>query len=324
MIDTTRPIHVTERSIYRSCRRKWYYQFIERLDVQNQYAQSDALFLGSGGHKALEKWYTQLRDGAEQTPLFETWMGFVQEHGIVVPPDDNDMMIEVLNNYQQYSIINDRNWRIVEIEKRFTLDLPGIPVKLTGAFDLIIEDLEHGGLWIVDHKFLGRMPDPKHLEMDDQMTAYIWICHRVGIPVRGVIYNVIKKKAPTLPLILKNGTVSQNKLQDTTLELYKAAIDSIGGDYADYISMLTFLENKPNNFIQRHEVTRNKHELNGFYDLLMMEITEMSDSKTFIYPNPGYTCQWCKFQTLCKCQSEQGDTEMTKKLMYRVKEDYER
>lgn len=319
-IDPTRPIHVTERREYRTCRRKWWLAFVERLTPKNEIAKADALYLGSGGHYALEHYYRhQIDNPGDLLPLIPLWEAYKLGEAIQPEPDQDEMMKGVLNYYEQYAEVNDEHWRILDVEQRFRIQIPGTNIILTGAFDVIAEDLLNGGIWIWDHKFLSQLPQFRHLEMDDQMTAYIWIAHQVGLKVRGVIYNAIKKKAPSPPMILKNGQLSKNKMQDTTLDLYEAAIEENGLDREEYQDILDFLAAKPNAFIMREKVTRNKYELAHFEELVRMEIDEMSNPNTYIYPNLGYHCSWCAFQPLCKIMNEGGDHEYTAQEMYRKK-----
>lgn len=88
-------------------------------------------------------------------------------------------------------------WKIRDVEHRVEEWLPNrkgnrSTFKLKGFVDLIVEDNELGGLWIVDHKTCKNLPKEKDLDFDDQMAIYIYLLRRRGLDVRGAIYNAVR------------------------------------------------------------------------------------------------------------------------------------
>lgn len=133
-------------------------------------------------------------------------------------------------------------------------------VRLRGVIDAVWYDADQGDLVVDDHKTTAFGADallPK-LGQDPQLCGYVWAtryllrsgqllpgvpalralgmtdsainellgrAHAGKLPVGRVRYNVLRKKLPTEPKTLKDGTISADKRIDTTLEIYRAALE---------------------------------------------------------------------------------------------------
>lgn len=75
-----------------------------------------------------------------------------------------------------------------------------------GKVDVLLND-NGGRLWIMDHKTtVETRPDAVEInvELDGQPRGYIWGMQQVkGVTVYGMIYNIMRKKAPAIPAILQ-------------------------------------------------------------------------------------------------------------------------
>jgi hypothetical protein len=314
--------------VFKECRAKYKYQNIERLRTID--SKVDALYLGTGGHAALQAHYLSLK--MKEAPLdltdeFEKWVAERQEKTGQMDRPDGDtthMIHNILHRYQNHYEDMDNQWEIIDVELMLRAKIPGTSVWLGGQMDLLVK--WRGSLWVVDHKFL-RAINPmitQQLELDDQMTGYIWLLRQNGIRVRGAIYNVIRKKLPTVPELLKNGSLTSRKDIDTDYDTYMQAIVDNDLVPEDYEEILSTLRDKPSTFFHREVVTRNDHELAMFGKDLVYEARDMTSKSTYHYITPGQHCGWCQFRILCKSDREGGDTEFTKQHLYRVREADER
>lgn len=92
----------------------------------------------------------------------------------------------------------DPQWRIIAIEVRGETPLqPGEP-EFVWVIDLVVEDFEYGGIWVVDHKFVGDLMNDVEIELDDQLGLY-WLGWSIsGDPlarqVNGAMLNQARKK----------------------------------------------------------------------------------------------------------------------------------
>lgn len=325
-------IHVTDRRIFKECRNKYRFQILDRLATKD--SRVDALFIGVGGHHVLAEHYKALMEESKPIDMvdaFQQWLYNKAEEvnarqGRFEWPDGEtlEMIHGILRGYQEHYADKDGDWKVLAVETNMKAKIPGTNVTLTGTVDLVVK--WHGSIWIVDHKFLRSISDSlaPQLEMDDQMTAYLWLASQNGIQARGCIYNVIRKKLPTVPEILKSGALSKNKSIDTTQATYLKAIHDNGLNPEDYVDILDALGVKPNNFFHREPVARNRRELQFFQDDLTYEARDMTSKNTRYYPTPGMSCGWCQFRSLCKGEREGADVEYTVQHLYRIRDDDER
>jgi hypothetical protein len=112
------------------------------------------------------------------------------------------------------------------------------PVVYQLRVDMVAEHGD-GTVWIWDHKTAGNLSDTDHLELDTQLSSYMWaLAIKTGKPVSGFMYNELEKKVPSPPKVNKNGSLSQDKRQLTTYQLYVEAIEELGLDPEPYRDML--------------------------------------------------------------------------------------
>lgn len=303
-------ISVTERQQFKTCRRQWAYKWKHGLDPARE--PINHFWVGTAVHRSLDEWYS----GGVWEDAFEE---YVKE---TVPParidsmmgDERDRFMEaeslasgMMQNYVDHFAEDLNRWRVVGTEVELYARIPKTTGWLSGTFDLLILD-EFGKFWIVDHKTYATFYRPDQLELDDQMTAYLWLIRNaLGIEARGVIYNQMRKKLPTVPEPLKKGGLTRAKSLDTTYEVYLAAIKEHGLDVMDYADVLDRLASEGNRFFKREEVYRSRTELEAFTPQLVDEYREMSSTLTQIYPHLTYDCAWrCPFLSLCRMESQGG------------------
>jgi len=70
-----------------------------------------------------------------------------------------------------YMKLKDDNFNVLGIEEAFSFNLPGLPVPIIGAMDLIEED-EAGTIIITDFKTSGKAYSVSEIDQNQQMTTY--------------------------------------------------------------------------------------------------------------------------------------------------------
>lgn len=325
-------IHVTDQKMFRDCRTKFRFKVVDRLATIS--SQVDALYIGVGCHHVLQEHYTAKMAGEPQIDVVQSFEGWVaakteeikSKGGRPERPDEETTWLihSILKGYVEYYEDAEGDWEILGVEQPISYKVPGTAITLKGTVDLIIK--WRGRIWIVDHKFLKNLEAnlKQRLELDDQMTSYLWLARNNGINAAGCVYNVIRKAVPREPEILQKGGLSKNKSIDTTPQVYMDAIEKHGLNPNDYTEILDFLATKPNTFFHRELVYRNKFELQAFEADLPHVVRDMTSTETRFYPNPGMNCGWCDFRALCKGAREGADIEYTKQHLYRVRDDLER
>src|SRR5690606_10898829 len=125
---------------------------------------------------------------------------------------------------------------------------------LVGHIDGVVQD-SSGDVWILEHKTSATSWSLVDMLFNDQTLGYMWVVQQLlGSAPRGVIFNILRKKVPRVPQLLKNGGLSRAKNIDTTFETYMRAIEDNGLDPVDYVEILRELKDRGNTFFQREKV----------------------------------------------------------------------
>lgn len=194
------------------------------------------------------------------------------------------------------------------------------PVVYQGRVDMLIED-EFGNYWIVDHKTAGQFGDTSHLIIDEQCGSYAWaLGYSLGLKISGVIYNELRKDVPHPPAVLKNGTLSKSKSQNTTYELYLQAIHENSFAEEEYADILGFFKEVGNKFFRRTQLHRSPKELELLGQRIGIEAIDMLNNPS-IYPNPSkMRCNGCAFFAPCVAKQDGSDYEWYLNDLFHVRE----
>jgi len=314
-------VRVTERAAFKRCRRRWKYQSLMELVPIAE--PRGALWLGTGVHYGLEQYY---RDGADPWLAAQEWldMKLPELHLEDMWPEERvkfnettDLMASILTGYVPFAQEHD-DFEVVGVEENLEVHVPGTRVKLGGKVDVLTRRGPKAQLWPMDHKTAAQYVDISVLEMDDQMTAYLWLVWQVyGELPGGALYNELRKKVPAQPEVLVRGGLSKKKNVDTTYEIYLQAIKNNHLNPEDYADILEFLRNKPDGFYRREAVARTKYELEHFAENLVPEAKAMNSKNTPLYPSPTRDCSWdCQYRDLCLCETTGGDLDSLIESLY--------
>lgn len=180
-----------------------------------------------------------------------------------------------------------------------------------------------------------------------QGYGYVWQGDEVGwVPVKQTqlyeviqnqspsefVYNIIGKSAPKPPKILKDKSISKDKKQNTTLELYKKAIVENGLKFADYTDMLEMLEKQGNKFLRRVSVVRSMSECQAAIEdfakvgreimnlRLMLEYDPMDAEQHLFWNITWDTPTFNQYYPLIQAEVKDENINMVKVLLYETKE----
>jgi hypothetical protein len=176
----------------------------------------------------------------------------------------------------------------------------------------------------------------KMLQMDEQCGMYLWgltqlidraeaprpvmeAYEKYGYPA-GVIYNVLRKKLPTVPKLLAKGGTSQDQGIDTTYDIYYQTLLERGQDPADYQAILQMLLERGNTFFVRQPVHRNAEELREIGERIWATSRLVSEGHRF--KSVDRTCAQCQFFPLCLEWSDEL-LETGFRIRERIHEEYE-
>lgn len=209
---------------FRMCPREAMYKYHDRLQPKKV---SKPLTRGKWAHSLLEE---DMKGGDWKKPHKQLSLKFGElfdeekEHLGDLPHELDLLMHSYFWHYGDPAMAEYR-WKVWEVEKLIEADMPGGHL-FRGKVDAIIED--QFGLWLVDHKTHGRMPDWEYRMLDEQSTLYTWAARENGIPVLGFIWNYLSTAGFPKYRILKNGKqfFKQSLDAESTPYALKHAIDS--------------------------------------------------------------------------------------------------
>jgi hypothetical protein len=310
-------VHNSEMSVFRRCRLKWRYAHRENL---TPIIKPRPLYLGSVFHVGLEYHYKRMDAfkamrlvvSADIQSVIESQLlqGFGLQTYIEEANHRLDLCTQVMENYVAFDkdFPVERDGKIPNIdgvpliERTFEVPIDGMyfegnPVMYRFTLDLGYE--QNGGIWLVDHKTGKQFLDVRRLDLDTQLSLYVWALGQVvDQPVIGMEYNLIKMSVPREPELTKKGNRLSVAAIDTTWEIYHQAILRHGLDINDYLDMQQRLQHKQ--FFDRKHRYRTENELKVAERELRDTVTDMLDPNVKIYRNPTNDCAWdCPYREVC-------------------------
>lgn len=332
----TYSIHISDIRTFRQCRRKWAWSSPTRMNLEPVIPYVP-FFTGRAVHAALEFYY---RDHIPMTETLDKYLASedvnMEQIGELWPQekvafDEQIQLIrDILDHYalwqsNDHKTYCDENLEFIALETPFDIPMPTLSlhssrsIRLEGRFDGLVRHKPTGEYWIWETKTTRSAAElTKSLANDEQCGTYMYAASQVlKVPVVGVLYNIIRKKAPTKPGIVSGGNLSKNKSVDTTDFAYTQAIRELYPDWSDetiatmYGDILEQLRENEGKFFLRWPVYRSKYEI----DLLMQGIyqtaREMIKPQTPIYPAPSWlNCNFCSFRGPCLAMNAGSDYEV--------------
>jgi CRISPR/Cas system-associated exonuclease Cas4 (RecB family) len=313
--------HITDLTKFCRCKRKAKYSIIEKLEPKKS---ADHFIFGTALHSVLEQFYQNdrslSRDVLKQIANEELSKGFMPQ-----TLEENlklDSSIQLINSmidqYFYFSSMNDEGMETISTETELTFKHSS-GAEIVGKPDVIVG--LNGKKYVLEHKGLKDFPSLENLEMDMQVSAYLWLCSVNNIDITACLYNMIRKAIPTMPKILKSGELSKDKSQNTTYDMYCRVaaineIDILGPEYEEILEVL-----KGNEFVKRERLIRTNRYLEntGNYISQIVDDFLYSLAKNIWYPNYMDKCSWdCCYKSLCRVESDGGDVELMKDMEYIV------
>lgn len=335
-------IRTSDRKAYKECREAWNFGSKIRMDYEPLITDNN-LWFGTAIHRGMETYYNPATWTADRDTIKALAIkDFLDEYKYQGDPDNFELQEQwqeyrelgkgMMQHYFEWCADKD-NFTPLYTEIEFevpVLDSTGNqmycachnwPVFYQGRIDMMIQD-EFGNYWIVDFKTAARLDaNPEFLMMDEQVGSYAWaIQQMLGIQITGVVYLQLLKTVPHEPKVLKNGTLSKDKQQNTTLKLYLDKLTQMGYTSDGYEDILDFFKAQPNKFFRRVQIHRSQAELRIIGERIALEAREMIDPVTSIYPNPSpFRCGRCAFKIPCLAKNDGSDFQWILEQNYKIR-----
>jgi hypothetical protein len=203
--------------------------------------------------------------------------------------------------------------------------------RIAGKWDIVLHDTQTGRVVVRDYKTTVR--DPMKfamlLELDTQPILYFYASRYLQAyrgkdkkdfpvwpqevnPIGGFELEIIRKKVPKEPPLLKKGGLSKAQNIDTTPELFRQAINKNRLNEADYADVLERLENRGPAFHYRHKVEVDANDVGRWVDETrntLEDIRAVDLDRSRAYRADSMTCQnqygrRCEYHTLCYGDAE--------------------
>lgn len=304
-----RRISYSQITCYKRCKKKWYFRYVKNL--QPIYTPRP-LTVGKLVHAGMENYYSGKDWKAGMLQLHEENLNEIKNAKSLYEEEMAEYLREEEERYVDSVGIMERfvehdkkdpllpeGWKVVALEEEFEVSVDGARDYLYGFIDMIVED-PYGGIWGVEHKTGEQFFNVEQLSLSEQTTLYIGVMKaKFGADkVKGMIYNLLRTKKPSVPKTTKNG-MSRAAI-DTTWEIYEEELLKNNLDPADYEDMKAKLENTK--FFDRTYTYRTNTEINNFFSEVAIVMEEISyQREEMCYRTPTKDCSWdCKdFNELC-------------------------
>lgn len=298
-----------------------YYQGLEKVK------KGLPLIIGSAIHAAIEE-HTEGRN--YRVPMEQFRRDFnklFQEEQVEfgdLPTELDGIMEAYFKHYKDDGLIYPMRRRGIRSEIPVTVDLDNHS-RFVGFVDAFPQD-EEGRNWVMDTKTCKSIPEESSRFADYQLITYCWLLPQLGYPKPdGVIWNYVRKKAPSIPEQLKSGGLSKAAKIDTTYEVYMSTVDKLlgpekRGDYEEFASTLKGRENK---FFRRvYLPSPNSTMVDTIVTDLISSIKEIHlKGPTSTVRSMTKDCNWCTYYSLCQSEVRGLDTDYIRKFDFTTKEE---
>lgn len=292
-------------NVWRRCPRKYHYRYIQKLK-----RKTPALPLkrGSWLHELIEVHYLggdwEDRHDELTAKFMDLFEEEREEYGDL-PGECSRIMRSYLSHYRR----EDAGLRVIDAELDEMLPLPNGDT-FNFVIDLVVEDPD-GGIWLWDHKTVGKFMPPEFMLIDAQLARYFWAAEFMGYgPLRGVMFNEIITTAPTVPEVLKSGELTRRANLRSDVFTYMRAIRENGLDMNDYRDVLMRLKASSDQWFRRTRLPRDTELMERLMDELYMAADEVRNAeRNNAFPRTARKdCTWdCDFLDMCAVELMGGD-----------------
>ena len=295
---------------WKMCRQLYYYRHVEGLRPRKK---SNALYMGSILHDMLEVF----NKGGEWEKVLEDYEKEFNKLFVEEQEDLGNLIGDAERIIKGYIKIWGDPLPFTSVEEKIT----GIKfiegTNLTIKTDGVIEDNGH---WLLEHKSTKKFSPDQISLFNPQGILYIWALRQLGVKVKGILWDYIRTKPPTIPRVLKNGTVSRKAKVDTDYDTYYNTVVASGNDPEDYEDMLIMFKNKEEVFYKRTILVIPEPTI----ELVMNDLkqTAMEISRLQNYPTRNIsiiTCRGCQFRRVCEAALNNVDVDFIKKKDFTLK-----
>lgn len=272
----SKQISHSEITTYLDCQKKWDLVYNKGLKIDNVH-----LRFGSMGHEVLE---------TREIPDEMLYPELKEEFGI---QSWKNYFTTILNELDEYF----KDYEVLHKEYRIENE------QIKGVIDVVWRHKTTGRILITDYKFSTKNKGLEDILLDEQMYLYAMVYgvqNKLSIDDIDIGYVNIPKCEMIKPRVLKNGTLSKDKAQNTTYNLYVESINELGLNISEYEDILSELTNKTMINVAISQMNRD----------MMLRIAQNVDNvikdmeKGYVLEKCTFQCKYCDFLQYCKYGKE--------------------
>ncbi len=192
-------------STYTDCSLMFKFSYVDKLKPETT---PDSLVFGTVIHKVLEQFHLHRMLG-ESLSILELQHAF-EQHWQQKAKENETILYKEGHDYESYLALGksllatyvtelpQTGYEVLALEEPFKLHIPGVPVPVIGAIDLIEED-QAGTIIITDHKTAGKAYTKDEIDNNFQLTVYAMAAKANGFHDREIVLKfdcLVKTKKP--------------------------------------------------------------------------------------------------------------------------------
>ena len=186
-----------------------------------------------------------------------------------------------------------------------------------------MKERDTGLTFLCETKTGRKIPQEDLRIWDLQTVLYVWALRKLGNKIDGIVWDYIRTKPPTVPLLLKSGELSQRADIDTDYGTYMKAITDNELSPDNYKAILESLKGREDSYFRRVKVPITEPMIEPILEdarSTSLEILYLEDQP--VRSMSGYTCPRCSYQSLCYAHLRGLDEEFIRKVEFtpRVRE----
>jgi hypothetical protein len=157
--------------------------------------------------------------------------------------------------------------------------------------------------------------------MDPQLILYPWAAKKLwGLDITGVIYNYVKSKAPSIPKINKDGSLSRRRIVTDYPTVY-LFLKRHGYDPKDYWEVLKPLQ-KRSPFLRRYRLPREDTVLKTVLREALITSYEIRDHRYVTRTITRDCARQCGYHDLCRAELNGFDTSIMRRTDFKEEDPF--
>lgn len=286
-------VSYTQIKRWRLCSQAYYYNYVEGIVPR---IKSKPLKLGNITHQAIEEW-AKIGNISKLLKSVDKEYGSMFEEERELYGNIPDTIRRIMKGYLSMHSGERLKYKVVE-EK-----LGPVPLTKRTQLSLKVDRLTEtkAGLTLCETKTAKRIPGEDMRIWDLQTILYVWALRQLGYPVKAILWDYIRTKPPTIPKVLKDGSLSKKEI-DTDYETYLAAVKEVCPDlmdeYQPFLDKLKLEGNKK--FFKRVLLPVNNKMIEPVLNDAKMTSLQIASFQHLPVRNiSGFTCPRCFYGSLC-------------------------